>query len=100
MAKKHVFVSLPVFWTTMKTEQSAVKKPRLLGLDLGSKTIGIAIADSGLVVASPLHTIRRTKFTADRLELEEFIQHSWSPGSVDGSVTSTNHCTGRDKAIK
>jgi putative Holliday junction resolvase len=38
---------------------------RLLGLDLGSKTIGLAISDSGLAVASPLETIRRTKFTAD-----------------------------------
>ena len=38
---------------------------RLLGLDLGSKTIGLAISDSGLAVASPLETIRRKKFTAD-----------------------------------
>lgn len=38
---------------------------RLLGLDLGSKTIGLAISDSGLAVASPLETIRRQKFTAD-----------------------------------
>jgi len=38
---------------------------RLLGLDLGSKTIGLAISDSALAVASPLKTIRRRKFTAD-----------------------------------
>lgn len=38
---------------------------RLLGLDLGTKTIGLAISDSGLAVASPLETIRRKKFTAD-----------------------------------
>lgn len=38
---------------------------RLLGLDLGSKTIGLAISDSGLAVASPLETLRRKKFTAD-----------------------------------
>ena len=38
---------------------------RLLGLDLGSKTIGLAISDSGLAVASPIETIRRKKFTAD-----------------------------------
>ena len=40
-------------------------RQRLLGLDLGSKTIGLAISDPGLVVASPLETIRRRKFTAD-----------------------------------
>jgi putative Holliday junction resolvase len=37
----------------------------LLGLDVGTKTIGIAIADATLTVASPLETLKRTKFTAD-----------------------------------
>lgn len=35
------------------------------GLDLGEKTIGVAVSDSYLSVASPLSTIRRTKFTVD-----------------------------------
>jgi putative Holliday junction resolvase len=38
---------------------------RLLGLDLGAKTIGLAISDSALKVASPLETLRRGKFTQD-----------------------------------
>ena len=38
---------------------------RILGLDTGDKTIGLAISDSGLTVASPVDTIRRTKFRAD-----------------------------------
>ena len=38
---------------------------RLLGLDLGEKTIGVAISDRGRKVASPLETIRRSKFTKD-----------------------------------
>ena len=42
---------------------------RLLGLDLGEKTIGLALSDPGLSVASPVSTIRRTKFTADAKEL-------------------------------
>ena len=46
---------------------------RLLGLDLGSKTIGIAISDPGLVVASPLETIRRTKFTEEANALGKII---------------------------
>ena len=37
----------------------------LLGLDLGDKTVGVAVSDDGLHVASPLETIRRTKFTKD-----------------------------------
>lgn len=38
---------------------------RLLGLDIGTKTIGLAIADATLSIATPLETIRRTKFTKD-----------------------------------
>ena len=38
---------------------------RLLGLDLGEKTIGLAISDRDLGVASPLETLRRAKFTQD-----------------------------------
>jgi putative Holliday junction resolvase len=37
----------------------------LLGLDLGTKTIGVAISDISRTVASPLTTIRRTKFSRD-----------------------------------
>jgi len=38
---------------------------RLLGLDLGDRTIGLALSDPGLTVASPVETIRRGKFTRD-----------------------------------
>jgi putative Holliday junction resolvase len=45
---------------------SALKKgQRLLGFDLGSKTIGIALSDVMLIVATPMETIQRTKFTKD-----------------------------------
>lgn len=36
-----------------------------LGLDLGEKTIGVAISDATRVIASPLELIRKTQFTAD-----------------------------------
>ncbi len=42
-----------------------VRGRRLLGLDLGEKTIGLAISDRRLTVASPLATLRRAKFTKD-----------------------------------
>ena len=38
---------------------------RLAGLDLGTKTIGIALSDRGLKIATPLETIRREKFSKD-----------------------------------
>lgn len=41
----------------------------LAGLDLGTKTIGVAVSDARRSVASPLLTIKRTKFTQDAAEL-------------------------------
>ncbi|MFA5122892.1 Holliday junction resolvase RuvX [Zavarzinia sp.] len=38
---------------------------RLLGVDLGTKTIGLALSDISRTVASPLETIRRVKFSID-----------------------------------
>ena len=46
---------------------------RLLGLDLGSKTIGLALSDASRTVASPLNTIRRTKFRADAARLSDAV---------------------------
>lgn len=40
-----------------------------MGLDLGVKTIGLAISDPGRNVATPVGTIKRTKFTADVTQL-------------------------------
>jgi len=38
---------------------------RLLGIDLGSKTIGLALSDIRGIIATPMEIIRRTKFTKD-----------------------------------
>jgi putative Holliday junction resolvase len=42
---------------------------RLMGLDVGTKTIGLALSDALLGLASPLQTIRRRKFAADAVHL-------------------------------
>lgn len=42
-----------------------------MGVDLGSKTIGLALSDVERRIATPLETIRRTKFTADARRLIE-----------------------------
>ncbi|MEL6967020.1 MAG: Holliday junction resolvase RuvX [Pseudomonadota bacterium] len=47
---------------------------RLLGLDLGTKTIGLAICDSAWSIASPVRTIRRSKFTADVADLLDYAK--------------------------
>ena len=40
------------------------KGQRLLGIDLGEKTIGLALSDPGRTIASPLETLRRTRFSS------------------------------------
>ncbi len=57
---------------------------RLLGLDLGEKTIGVAISDPGLTIASPIDTIRRVKFTEDVKALVRMVQGREVGGIVVG----------------
>lgn len=64
--------------------QALSKGSRVLGLDLGSKTIGLAISNSGLSVASPLETIKRSKFTKDAAALAELCRERSVGGLVLG----------------
>ena len=50
-------------------KQILPKGARLLGLDVGTKTVGLALSDTLLMVATPLRTIRRKRFKADAAEL-------------------------------
>ena len=45
----------------------------LMGLDLGAKTIGVAVSDGLRISATALETVRRTRFAADAARLEEVI---------------------------
>jgi len=57
---------------------------RLLGLDVGTKTIGTALCDAGWSFASPAVLIRRTKFTADKMVLVAMIAEQHVAGLVIG----------------
>ena len=57
---------------------------RLAGLDVGTKTIGLALCDAGWSFASPAETIRRTKFTADLELLRRFVAREGVKGLVVG----------------
>jgi putative Holliday junction resolvase len=57
---------------------------RLAGLDVGTKTIGLATCDSGWSFATAAETIRRTKFTADLATLRSFVERHSIVGLVDG----------------
>jgi putative holliday junction resolvase len=88
---------------------------RLMGLDLGSKTVGLALSDTTRMIASPLETIKRSKFTADAQRLESLIdEHDVGglilglPVSMDGSegprcqstrAFATNLLARRDMAL-
>ncbi|WP_085307258.1 Holliday junction resolvase RuvX [Planktotalea arctica] len=46
----------------------------IAGLDLGTKTIGVAVSDRLMSVATPLETVRRSKYTADAARLEQIFK--------------------------
>lgn len=56
----------------------------LIGLDLGEKTIGVAVSDPMRMVASPLELIRKTKFTDDANALFKLMDHRQVAGIVIG----------------
>ena len=57
---------------------------KLAGLDVGTKTIGLAVCDAGWHFAGPVDTIRRTKFTKDMASLRELIERENIIGLVVG----------------
>ena len=64
--------------------QALPPRGALLGLDVGTKTIGMALSDPDRRVASPLDTIRRTKFGEDASRLEALIDERRVAGLVIG----------------
>ena len=60
------------------------KKSRLLGLDVGRKTIGLAVSDSDMKIATTVGTIRRSKFTKDVNNLDAIITERQVTGLVLG----------------
>jgi len=57
---------------------------RLLGLDLGSKTIGVALSDTICNIATPMEIINRTKFTKDAARLVAIITEQNVGGLILG----------------
>lgn len=57
---------------------------RLMGLDVGIKTIGLALSDGGWMIATPFETIRRTKFTQDAVALAKAAAQQGVGGLVIG----------------
>jgi len=67
---------------------------RLMGLDVGEKTVGLALSDTGLAIASPLETLRRTRFQADAARLLDLIARHGVGGLVVGLPINMNGTEG------
>lgn len=57
---------------------------RLIGMDVGTKTIGLALCDAGWSIASPAHTVSRGKFSKDKAALASFLDQQQVAGVVIG----------------
>ena len=73
-----------VFIENLNTAQT------LLGLDFGDKTIGIAVSDKSLTIATPIKTIRRKSISKDLIELFDLIEVYNVGGLIIGFPLSLN----------
>ena len=83
---------------TAGLEQFLINLPKseaIMGLDLGTKTIGIAVSDKQRVIATGIKTLRRTKFEHDFLKLEDIISNRQIMGIVLGLPINMNGSEGR-----
>ena len=75
--------------------QALAHRARLMGLDVGDKTIGIALGTTALAVASPLETVRRTRFAADAGRIFALVDEHAVDGLVIGLPINMDGTEGR-----
>lgn len=68
---------------------------RLMGLDVGNKTVGLALADVSRTIATPLQTIRRSKFTQDARALFALMDEHGVGGLIIGLPVQMDGAEGR-----
>ena len=73
---------------------AATAHKRLLGLDIGTKTIGLALSDAMHLIATPLETVQRTKFTKDAEVIFGIIETHDIAGLVLGLPLNMNGSEG------
>lgn len=78
----------------MELKQNLGPGQRLLGLDVGSKTLGVAISDRSLTVATPITTLARTRFRDDAERLRRLIAEREVGGLVIGLPVSMDGTEG------
>lgn len=67
---------------------------RLLGLDIGTATVGLALSDPGQRVATPLRTLKRTQFSKDAADLLALVDREQIAGLVIGLPLNMNGSAG------
>ena len=67
-----------------RIKETLAPEQRLLGLDVGARTIGLALSDVSLTVATPMETIRRGKFAEDAGRLRTIIAAEGVGGLIIG----------------
>lgn len=75
--------------TMVTTDRAAFRQAlpqggRLIGMDVGTKTIGLALCDAAWTIASPAYTVTRGKFGKDKIGLAAFIDQQQVKGVVIG----------------
>jgi len=85
---------MPAQIVEIEALSSLPRHARLMGLDLGSKTIGLALSDVERSIASPLETIIRTKFTKDVQRLLALAAQHGVGGLVIGLPRNMNGSEG------
>ncbi|MFL2770025.1 MAG: Holliday junction resolvase RuvX [Rhodospirillaceae bacterium] len=79
------------------TDLKSILEPgkRLLGLDVGNKTVGLALSDVSLMIATPFSVIKRTKFSQDAKTLLALVDEHAVGAIVVGLPVEMNGNEGR-----
>jgi len=86
--QKNITEDITAFFNELKLPS------RLLGLDLGTKTIGLALSDLNWMIASPFETVARKKFKVDADRLSQIVEAHAVVGFVLGLPRNLNGSEG------
>ena len=73
-----------IFCSPSQLAEKKKESMRLLGVDLGSKTIGLAVSDPSLKIASPITTLKRSKLSSNAIEFSNIIKDYQIGGIIVG----------------
>lgn len=83
-----------IFHTILDFKSTLPSRGRLLGFDLGEKTVGIALSDLDRMIASPLETLVKDKFSKLLEEIQTIINKYTIKGLVIGLPMNMNGSEG------